>query len=249
MAEIILHGVGKGQLLFKSGKVLTLAKAQNLTIETSVSEESVFGGDSLYSLLDYITEKDAKLTIKDALFSLEGIEAATGSAVGTGAEVWVDEDLKTPAAGTCTLSKTSGVIVDTVVCLKADGTPLTRIASGDPEATQFVVTAAGVVTVDETVTSELNFSYFYTDATGSSVQILEDDVPGVAEFRYSILTDQMDDGHRYQISIRAYKCKATGAYTFGAERGSAFAPEMEMKVLNANRTDKKVLSYNVSIFS
>jgi len=248
--DLIYHGVGKSQLVFPDGSYLNIDDAENLQIATSATEGSQRGGDSLYALLTWVQEKTAKLTINNATFSLEGVKAVTGSDITTGSEVFVFSDKKTPAAGTCTLSETTGVIVDSVVCRKvSDGTVLTRIATGEPTATQFLVTTVGVVTVEATVTTELEFSYSYTEATGESVHFLEDDVPGQCELRHYLITDEMEDGKRYRIDVRAYRCKGTGAFEYSADRSKGFSPKLEFNVLDAKRDDKRVCSYNVTEYT
>ena len=245
--DLIYHGVGKSQLVFSDGSIFNIDEAENLQIATSATEGSQRGGDGLYALLTWVQEKTAKLTINNAVFSLEGIKATTGSEVTSGSEVFVFSDKQTPAAGKCTLSKDTGVIVDSVVCCKvSDGTPLLRIATGIPTANQFTVSVLGAVVLESSVTEELEFSYSYTDATGQGVHMLENDVPGQCELRHYLITDEMSDGKRYRIDVRAYRCKGTGAFEYSADKSKGFSPKLEFNVLDAKRDDKRVCSYNIT---
>jgi hypothetical protein len=247
MPDLIFHGVGVSQLVFTDGSFVNINKSQDLQIAATVTEQKVNGGDSLYSLLTFASEKTAKLTITDAVFKLEGIKAATGSTITSGAEVWVTSDKKAIATGTCTLSKTTNLLLDTVVANVVEtGVTLVK-TSGTPTANEFKVSAAGAVTVDTALNGKtVEFSYYYTDANGQAVHHLENDIPKVAEFRHTLISDQMDDGKRYKIDIRAYRCKANGAYTYDAKRGAAFAPKLEFEILDSGRADKRVVSYNVT---
>ena len=117
-------------------------------------------------------------------------------------------------------------------------------------ANQFYVTAAGAVTVSTSLNStEVTASYYYTDSTGLAIHSLEDSVPGNCEVRHRIITDEMDDGKRYELNIRVYKAKAKGSYDYTAKKGAAFAPKLSFTILDAGRADKRTLSYSVSEYT
>lgn len=248
--NMIIHGVGTSQLVFKDGTFLDIDEAQDLEINVEATTAEVEGGDSYFAILEYITKKTGKVSITDANFSLAQIKALTGANVTNAAEVLVPNDVKTVATDTCTLAKTSNVIPSTVVAKLADtGEALTRIESGTPLAGEFKVTTAGVVTVDATLDGEsIVFSYYITNSTGCAVNMLENDVPRGCELRHQIVTDEMPDGKRYQIDICVYNCKPSGAYNYSAKRGNANAPKMEFKILKSGRADKRTVSYNVTEF-
>ena len=54
---ILLHGVGKGVLKTVSGKVLSITTAQSMQINVTSSTEDVYGGDGLFPLYTYLTQK------------------------------------------------------------------------------------------------------------------------------------------------------------------------------------------------
>lgn len=244
--EYIFHGVGKSQLVFPDGSFLNINESQDLTIATSATTVEVEGGDSLYALETFVSKKATKLTITNAKFGLQGVKAATGSTVATGAEVWMPSDIKTVATAATTLSKTTGVVVESVVAKVVEtGEFLTRV-TGTPDEGKFAVTTLGAVTVDASLNGKsIEFSYTYTVTTGEIVNMLEDDVPGNCQFRHTLVTDQQDDNKRYQITIVAYRAKGTGSYQYDAKRGAAFAPKLEFDVLDAGRLDKKVMFYSI----
>lgn len=245
--DLIFHGVGVSQLVFKDGSFLNIDKSQDLSIAVTASEGKVQGGDSLYDLMTFVTEKTGKVTITNAVFNMEGVKASTGTDISTSAEVWVQSDKKTPAAGSATLSQTSNVIVESVVARRvSDGTPLKRV-TGTPATGEFKVTTAGAVTTFSSDTGEIEFSYRYTAATGQAVHMLENDIPKQCELRHSLISEPTkEDGKAYKIDLTVYNCKATGSYTYDAKRGAAFAPKMEFNILDAGRADKRVISYNIT---
>lgn len=246
--NMIIHGVGSSQLVFKNGSFLDIDEAQDLEINVEATTQEVEGGDSYFALLEFITKKTGKVSITDANFSLAQIKALTGASVTAAAEVLVPSDVKTVAIGACQLTKTANVIISTVVAKLGDtGAALTQITTGTPTATQFKVTTAGAVTTDVTNNGKsIIFSYYCTDSTGSAINMLENDVPRGCELRHQIVTDEMPDGKRYQIDICVYNCKPSGAYNYSAKRGAANAPKMEFKILKSGRADKRTVSYNVT---
>jgi hypothetical protein len=248
--QLILHGVGTSQLVFTDGTILSVDKAQDIEIKSDATTAEVNGGDSFYALLEYITKKTGSVTITNATMSLADLKAATGDDVTAAAEVWIPSESVTLTSGAGALAKTTNVIIDTVRAQLPDGTALTNIgATGTPTATQFTVTTSGVITTASTVTGPLTVSYYYTDSTGLAIHSLEDSVPGNCELRHKIITDEMDDGNRYELDIRVYKCKAKGSYDYTGKTGSAFAPKLEFSMLNAGRTDKRVFSYSVRVYT
>lgn len=141
----------------------------------------------------------------------------------------------TTATYTGTLVVTSGTAITSVA----------GITSG-----QFYITTAGAGTVNTSYNGKtLIISYYYEDATGLSIHSLEDSVPGNCEVRHRIITDEMDDGNRYEVNIRIYRAKAKGSYDYTAKKDGAFAPKLEYTILDAGRADKRVLTYSTSLYT
>lgn len=247
--DLIFHGVGTSQIVLRDGTIIDIDKSQELSIQTTATEGKQQGGDGYYDLMTFVTEKSAKIAITDAVFNLPSVSAATGTMVGDTAEDFLKGDVCTVADGACALTKTTGVVVDSVVAKVVEtGEILKRVGSGTPKIGEFVVTPTGAVTVDASLDGkQIEFGYYY-QTEGQSVRMLEDDVPQICEFRHVHITDPQDDGNRYKVSIRAYKCKGTGSYTYEAKRGAAFSPKLEFNILNAGRADKRVLDYNVTVY-
>lgn len=252
--QILLHGVGYSELVFTDGSVLPIDKSQDIEIKVDATTAEIEGGDGFYALLQYITKKTGTVDITNATMSLADLKAITGDDVTSAAERLISNEAHTVAAGAFQLAKTANVVVDSVKVTNASGVPLTRLTS-DPGASgptvgQFYVTDAGAVKVSTDLNStEVTSSYYYTDSTGLAIHSLEDSVPGNCEVRHRIITDEMDDGKRYELNIRVYKAKAKGSYDYTAKKGAAFAPKLSFTILDAGRADKRTLSYSVSEYT
>jgi hypothetical protein len=248
--DLILTGSGIAQLVYSDGSIVDITESQDISITSSATTATQEGGASLYSLLEFVTKLATKLTITNARYTLAGVKAVTGATQSTGASVW-NKDVVTPLAGAFTLSKVTNVLPETAVAKVIEtGEILTFITTGTPTATQFTVSALGVGKVDTTLSGNaITVSYYTTDATGESVQFLENTVPGNCELRFSLITEYMEDNKRYKIDIRAYRCKGSGSYSFDAKKSAAFSPKLEFNILNAGRLDGKVMEHNVSVYT
>ena len=245
--ELMYHGVGTSQLVFTDGSFITIAESKDLEISVEATEGEIEGGDGYFALLTYITKKTGTITINDAIMTLPAIKAATGANITDSAEIHIFSDIKTVTSGSATLSKTTGIVTDSVLAKVVDTGEYLKRVTGTPSTGQFAVTSAGVVTTGSALDGEeVEFSYRYSDSTGKSVNLLETDVPKNCELRHQLITDEMPDGKRYQLDIVVYRGKAKGSYTYSAKRGEAFVPKLEFSILNAKRSDKKTISYNIS---
>lgn len=251
--QIMLHGVGYSELVFTDGSVLPIDKSQDIEIKVDATTAEIEGGDGFYALLQYITKKTGTVDITNATMSLADLKAITGDHVTAAAERLISNEAHTVAAGAFQLAQTANVIVDSVKVTNAAGVPLTRLTTAPGAGItdgQFYVTAAGAVTVSASLNStEVTASYYYTDSTGLAIHSLEDSVPGNCEVRHRLITDEMDDGKRYELNIRVYKAKAKGSYDYTAKKGAAFAPKLSFTILDAGRADKRTLSYSVSEYT
>lgn len=267
--DLIFHGVGRSQIVLRDGTVIDIDKSQELSIQTTATEGKQQGGDGYYDLMTFVTEKSAKVSITDAVFNLPSISAATGTKISATADDFVVGEVQVVESGSCQLKALIGVDVSSIVARVVETGEVLKLddGKGDPagvavvgegkvgdamvaaaKAGSFQATNTGAIIVDSSLDGkEIEFSYF-REVEGQGAHMLEDDVPQICEFRHTHITDPQDDGNRYKVSIRAYKCKGTGSYTYEAKRGAAFSPKLEFSILNAGRADKKVLDYNVTVY-
>lgn len=243
--ELVLHGVGKGLVVYQDGSTVPFTNAQSVSIEISSTDEDVYGGDGLFPIFSFIKEKGGSLKITNATTSIKHLEVTQGAEVTTTeAKALMVSDVKTPASGTCTLSKTAGIDVSTVTCVKqATGEALTRVET-DPAEGQFSVTEAGVVKVNDGVTEALDFSYCYTSNKAISAKLATNAIPGVVEYRHHLVTEDVN-GKKYNVFFRVYQAKCSGSFQFNMERGTASAPSLEFKLLDPKREDNAFLDYTI----
>ena len=230
----IVNGVGSGVLIPSDGSdPIEITRGQDMTLEITATDEDVYGGDGLFPFFSFTKEKSGKVTINDATFKLNQLKVTQNATIDTTtATKYVTEDIVVSAASTATLSNTSGVDYSTVVCYNAStGAVVTNEGTTTPtEATQFIATAAGVITFGASVTGTYTFSYYVTDTNSISATVMTNVVPGVNELRWK-MTTQDESGTSYNISIRAKKVKTAGSFNLDFKRASASVSKLEFKVL------------------
>ena len=244
--EIVLHGVGKGMAVYQDGSVVPFANAQDISIEISTTEEDVYGGDGLFPILSFVKEKGGTVKITNATTTVDHLKLTQSATVDAEtAKAFKFSDVKTPTSGTCTLSVTTGVDVDSVTCVDTvTGKALTRVTGSVVKTGEFSVTAVGVVTVDSALEDKLDFSYFYTSAKAVTATVPTNGLPGTIEYRHHLVTEDVD-GKKYNVYFRIYKAKCSGKFTFDLKRGSASAPALEFKLLDPKRDDNAFMDYTI----
>lgn len=246
--QLVLHNVGEGIIIPKNGKdVVPIDRAQGFTLEITSTDEDVFGGDGLFPFLSFLKEKGGTLKIKSATTSISHLKVTQGAELKTVARA-NSVELKTPVSGTCQLDKITGVEVASVIAINDDtGEALERVTE-TPTTGQFAVTEAGVVTVDSAMTNTIKFNYFATSTKATTSIIKTNAVPGVVEYRHIVETED-EDGNPCRVNIFIPRAKCKGAFTLDFQRGSASAPELEFKILDAGRADKTFIEYTVEPLS
>lgn len=130
-AELILHGVGTSQLVFKDGSILPIAQSKDIQIKVDATTAEQQGGDGFYALLEFVTEKKGTVTITNATMSLADLKAVTGDDITSKAEKWIQNENQTISAGAAQLAYTGdGVVVDSVIARLEDGTVIKRVTAG-----------------------------------------------------------------------------------------------------------------------
>ena len=251
-AELILHGVGTSQLVFKDGSILPIAQSKDIQIKVDATTAEQKGGDGFYALLEFVTEKTGTVTITNATMSLADLKAVTGDDITSKAEKWIQNENQTISAGAAQLAYTSGVVVDSVIARLKDGTVIKRVeaSAATLNANEFTVTSAGVIKTNTALNSKVViFDYYVEDILGLAIHSLEDSVPSNCELRHRIITDEMADGKRYELNIRVYNCKAKGSYDYTAKRGEAFSPKLDFSILDAGRADRRTLTYSINEYT
>ena len=244
---IILHGVGKSTLIYGDGSMLSIPKSKNIQVEVKGDMGEQVGGDGLFPLMKFLTKKSGTVSIEDATFSLEQAKFTQGGTLVEGASVNKEEEV-TASAGAATLSVTTGIDVDSVVVVdKTTGKAMKRVESS-PAAGQFTVTSAGALAFESTFADTVTVNYFYKAADGVNLSVMNDSLAQPCELRHTIVTDEQADGKRYKLTLRVYRCRNNGNFTYDAKRGEAFSPKVEFEIEDAGREDGKTMEYSVVPF-
>lgn len=243
--NLVLHGVGEAYLLSPDGKIATrLSKMQSMSIEVTSESEDVYGGDSLFPILNFIKSKSAQFKFKNALFDMNVLSATQGSAVQTGGEISAFEKVNV-TNHTATLNHTTNVEVDSVIVIN-NGINMKRVTSTPTGDTEFSVTESGALTFGDTFEdTTVDVSYIYTDNNAVSVDVKTSDVPGFVELRHASKVITMKDGKKYQVYTRVYKAVCDGSFSLEYTRDGAVAPEVSFKSVDPERADGKFVSYSV----
>ena len=221
--NLVLHGVGEAYLLSPDGKIATrLTKMQSMSIEVTSESEDVYGGDSLFPILNFIKSKSAQFKFKNAVFDMNVLAATQG--------VNLDENGDINVSETITVSNHSATLTHT---------------SGD---TEFSVTESGSVKFADTFEdTTVEVSYICSSASAQAVNVLTDSVPGYVELRHTSKPITLPDGRTVRLHTRVYKAVCDGGFTLEYTRDGAVAPEVTFKSVDPQRADKRFVSYSLEV--
>lgn len=185
---LVLNGVGTGMLISATGEIFEITKGQNMTLEISVNEEKVYGGDSLFPFFTFVKEKGGKLSIDDATFNLNQWKMTQNATIDTTtAKKHFREEVTVSAATAASLtSVTSGVSPETVVIYnKATGAVVTNMGSVTPTtASQFKILATGAITFGTAVSGTFVVDGYAADtANSASATVMSNQFPAAVEVR------------------------------------------------------------------
>lgn len=233
--SLVLNGVGSGMLISATGEAFEITKGQNMTFEITVSEEKVYGGDSLFPFYTFIKEKGGRVSIDDAVFNLNQLKMTQNATLNTStAKKHFREELVVSAdtSGQLTVVTANVVPGDVVIYNKDTGVVLTNVGSDTPDtATEYKITAAGAITFGLAVSGTFVVDGYATDATGSaSATIMSNTFPGAVEIRWNLDT-QDESGSPYRVSFRAKKAKCSGRANLDFKRGTASVQKLEFEIL------------------
>ncbi len=247
---LILNGVGSGMLIANTGEIFEITKGQNMTFEISVSEEKVFGGDSLFPFFTFVKEKGGRISIDDATFNLNQLKVTQNATINTStAKKYFREEIVVSGATAATLTTTTAAILtDTVVIYnKTTGASVANTGAVTPTTlSQFKITNVGAITFGSSVTGTFVVSGYATDATASaSATVMSNTFPGTNELRWNLDT-QDEAGNEYRVSIRAKKVKCSGKANLDFKRGTASVQKLEFEVLEPSDGSKEFIEVIVT---
>ena len=232
--ELIFHSIGSGYLETVSGKFNEIMKGQGLKFDVKATLVDVEGGDSLFPIYTFISKKEGNVEIDSAVFSLS--QTAIGQAV-----TYITTGLKKSNRVLITNSSTSlgtGTYtgVSNVKVIDPTGNKLAAslvVSTGTAPEGGVSITTAGVVAFDDTAPVGEYKVWFESDAPteSSSIQMLKNAMPEVSSFSWILPAEELD-GDKYQVDLRVKRCRADGAFTIDAKRGTASVPKLSLKILD-----------------
>lgn len=245
--NLVLHGVGEAYLLSPDGKIATrLSKMQSMSIEVTSESEDVYGGDSLFPILNFIKSKSAQFKFKNAVFDMNVLAATQGVNLDENGDINVSETI-TVSNHSATLTHTSGVEVDSVLIINSVGMVMKRVSNPTGD-TEFSVTESGSVKFADTFEdTTVEVSYICSSASAQAVNVLTDSVPGYVELRHTSKPITLPDGRTVRLHTRVYKAVCDGGFTLEYTRDGAVAPEVTFKSVDPQRTDKRFVSYSLEV--
>lgn len=236
-------GVGTGYVNTEDG-VVPLLQLQDMKIELKSKTEDIFGGESMFSLYNFMTEKSTDFSFTSAAMSLDMIRVTQGSDVAAKAMLFETEiGLAVAADGTITLANTA-IEADSVLVL-IDGEKVAATYAGGKLKVDDMTpysTVSGLV-------ATASYRYTSTDASVTGSSILTTSIPGYVELRHVSNPIKQKDGSVIQIYTTIYKARSDGSLTIDYKQKNAYAPELKFSAVDPERADKKFVDFAVKRLS
>ncbi len=241
MKPIVLKGVG---YLYLEGEKrdLRVGKLQNLNFGLETTSEDVFGGDDLFPFDEVTTGKNATLTATAAEFDLNMIDITQGSETEVeDAEIYVFDEGLTIGEDDYELKYGTGLVSGTLVVRFKDGDEL-DVATTSPTAGEYKLTGGEITfaTVDKGKEVLIDYRYKVTDAATNHV--LTTSLPKPVKVVH-VARFQAADGTEGGLQTIVYRAKAQGTFNIDFARATASTHNLELKLLDPGRADKKMISF------
>lgn len=241
MAQRVLYGVGKSILrsISDPNEILALSKLVNVTIESSVNEDDLYGGDSPYPFVSFPTDRAITVTAENATFDIKMLSFAQGAELTTGV-VTMHDVMNIAIPDECTVELHEGA--KNVVVLG-----FTKVDDSESlTAGQYVVESNVVTFAAEDVGKEVDIVYEYPSSDKAQTATNTEQTlskPFTFIHRIPIYDDNSKIVGEGQLII--YRAKASNSFTFDFERQTAFTPNLELRALDAKRADGKLWDFTI----
>lgn len=182
--------------------------------------ESVYlrGGSGNAKLLGFSSNKEATLTLEDALFSMETLSMLTGNELVTGTKNVQFREVLTATSNTITLTKTPVGDLKGLYLLNTDGSNGTEITKGDPATNEDEYSiAAKIVTLHSTITNGTQIVVYYDVATATdakTIRITSDSFPASFKVVLDVLVTSYSDKQLYPAQLTIFNAKANDDWNF-----------------------------------
>lgn len=185
--------------------IVTLDTIKTSGIESSAETTYARGGFGNPKLVGFSHNKEAHLTLSDALFDKNALAMLTGNALVEAAKIIDFNELKSITSSKFTLSKTPQGAITTVYKINADGTNGQEFTLGTPatNATEFSVNAKELQ-FHSSVANLTQFRVYYKVQTASdakTVRVSSDAFGGTFKVVIDVLVKDSADGYDYKAQI------------------------------------------------
>lgn len=243
---IYMESLEKDTETGKYPEMLRVGRLQTLNFALETTSEDIFGGDSLFPFDEVNTGKIATITATTAEFDLKLLDITQGSKTKTNtpAKIYVfDEgcfiDNEDPSY---TVEYGDKLVENTISIRFKDGTYLTEVEE-TPSAGEYKVGAGGVITFSAADKGkEVLIDYQYTVSDADVNHVLTTSLPRPVRIIH-VARFQMADGTEGGIQTEIYKAKAQGTFNIDFARATASTHNLELKLLDPGRADKKAISF------
>ena len=241
MAKTIIWGIGRAILRdFRNRKkVIGFADLQDLSVESSQSQEDITGGNKMFPIASFKNEQSLTVSATSAVFNQEMLEYMDGADVRTGAVTRSGfKEVTIPDTKIITLDKTpiEGSVVISGFESAASPDSLT--------AGQFSVDGEDITFAADDVGQLIIIVYEYTsEATNTEYSVTQKSMSKPFEFDYIFDIYNEDSQITHEAELRIYKAQCTSGFSIDASHQSPFAPQFEASAKDAQRADGKLWSF------
>lgn len=196
------------------------------------------GGSGNAKLLGFSSNKEATLTLEDALFSMEALSMLTGNDLVTGTKNVQFREVLTVASKTITLTKTPVGNLKGLYVLAQDGANGNKFTLGDPATNEDEYSiAAKIVTLHNTIADGTKIVAYYdvnTGADAKTIRVTSDAFPSSFKVVLDVLVTAYSDKQLYPAQLTVYNAKATDDWNFEMKPDGDPTPmSMPLEVLKA----------------
>lgn len=233
---------------FSTGVVRArILKAVDVKIGLDFPSEDVYGGNDLYPFFTVDKERKGTISMSNALFNAGLLNATMGATVtraGT-ADVLVTGEAHTipgSVSYTVDLTNKTTATAATVKVRYEDGADLELVTAGSEAAGKYSYSSGTLTFHSDDKSKAITIDYVYTVADGDVVSVLSNSLTPVVKI--TMVNTMKDlDGNTIKETITIYKAKASGKVEVGQSRGKASEHALEFSILEAGRSDKKMIDF------
>lgn len=218
--------------------LVTLTTLKTSGVETTGETVYARGGRGNAKLVGFSSNREARITLQDAIFDNNAIAMLTGNQLGRGVKTLDFHEAHAITSNKLTLDKTPKGAIKTVYKINPDGTNGEEYTLGTPtsNAKEFSVSGKDL-TFHTTVTNGTQFRIYYmadTDSTATSIKVTSDAFGGTFRVVLDVLVrDEFTKAdYAAQLVIPNAKFEDNFNFSFSAD-GDPAVLDLNMEILKS----------------